>query len=120
MHLNLNSNETIIYFNGSDPKAKKVLAYAYSRGKKVNEMDLRSNGFTTTVWHNILQMLAIKPKQLLDKSNPYYQENIKGREFDDEGWLKILAKTPNLLKGPILVEGDKAMLCSNASDIFKF
>ena len=120
MHLKLNPNETLLYFDQNSSKGKKVLAYAQSRRKKVREMDWGKNKFTTTFWKGVLNKLGKSPKELLDKSKPYYQEHLRGKDFNDEDWLNILSKTPELLRGPIIIEGQNAILCDNANDIFKF
>ena len=67
----------------------------------------------------ILRSLDVHPKDLLNKAHPYYQENIRGREFDEEDWLTVLAKNPELIKAPIAVRGRRAILCNNPTDIYK-
>ena len=59
------------------------------------------------------------PKDLLNKSHPYYQENIRGKEFDEEGWLNVLRTNPQLIKAPIAMRGKRAVLCINPQDVFR-
>jgi arsenate reductase len=59
------------------------------------------------------------PKELMNKAHPYYQANIRGKEFTDEDWLNVIKYNPSLLKAPIAIRGDKAVLCTNATDIYK-
>jgi arsenate reductase len=63
--------------------------------------------------------LGIHPKELLNKAHPYYREHIKGREFDNESWLKVLQYNPDLIKAPIAIRGKKAILCLNSTDIHR-
>jgi hypothetical protein len=50
-----------------------------------------------------------------ERAHPYYQENLRGRDLDSEGWLQVLAHNPGLLKAPIALHGDRAVLCEPAS-----
>lgn len=120
MHQKINPLETILFMDNSCPKSKKVLAYAKSRNSNLLVKDWNKDRFTTTMWKELLVKLNKSPKDLMDKSLPYYQENIRGKNFNEEDWLNILAKSPFLLRGPIVIEGKNAMLCDNASHIFKF
>ena len=119
MAIKLHANETLIYYNPACNRARKLIAYARSTRNKINEVEWPKTSFTTTYWRQLLDMLKLQPKELLDKSLVYYQQNIRGRVFDDEAWLYVLMKNPHLIKGPIVVKGNKAMLCTNPSDFFK-
>ncbi len=55
----------------------------------------------------------------MDKSHPYYQKNIRGRAFNDQDWLNVIMHNPSLLRAPIAIRGNKAVLCSSATDIYK-
>ena len=55
----------------------------------------------------------------MDKSLPYYQANVKGREFEDRDWTNLLMKNLDLLRSPIAVRGDKAIILDNPTDIYK-
>lgn len=120
MHQKNNPLETILYLDTNCSKSKKVLAYAQARNNNLMVKDWNKDPFTTTMWKELLIKLNMSPKELMDKSLPYYQEHIKGKNYKEEDWLNILKKSPFLLKGPIVIEGENAILCDNASHIFKF
>jgi len=61
----------------------------------------------------------VHPKDLMNKAHPYYQKHIRGREFDKESWLKIIQYNPDLIKAPIAMRGNRAILCTNPTDIYK-
>ena len=113
-------NEILIYYDRNSSRAKKVLAYARTISRHVNEVEYHRTSFTPTMWKQLLQRLNMKPKSLLNKANPYYQLNVRGRDFDEEGWLNILIRNPDLIKAPIVVKGSQAILCNNPTDILKF
>lgn len=117
--MKIHNQEILLYFNPSTSIGKKTRAYAQSVSKYINEMEYHKTNFTSTLWKQILSMLSMEPKQLMDKSNPYYQQHIKGRLFDEEGWINILQKNPDLIKAPIVIMGSNAVFCSNPTDVYR-
>lgn len=55
----------------------------------------------------------------MNKAHPYYQAHLRGRDFDDEAWLKILANNPYLFKAPIAVRGRRAVFCETPTAIYR-
>lgn len=112
-------NEVLVYYNPRTSRGKKVLALAHSVANNVNDVEYHKSPFTPTIWRRVLSMLELRPKDVLNRAHPYYQANIRGRDFDDEGWLNILVRNPDLLKAPIVIKGKKAVLCNNPTDIYQ-
>jgi arsenate reductase (glutaredoxin) len=110
-------NEILVYYDKNSDQAKKVLAYARTITRHINEVEYHKTPFTATMWRQLLQLLDMKPKNLMNKAHPYYQLNVKGRDFDEEGWLNVLIRNPELIKAPIIVKGRRAMLCCNPTDM---
>ena len=120
MHKTLTSSSEIqLYLKSDCSKSKKVLAYAKSISNNINAVDIGRTKGTGTIWQSILSKLDKSPKQLLDKSKPYYQENIRGRDFDKRDWTYLLMNNPELVRSPIAIRGDKAMIIDNPTDIYK-
>lgn len=111
--------EILIYYNPESSNDRKTIAYAQSITPHVRTYSFDKAPSTGTSWQQILKALNLRPKDLLDRSHPYYQNHIRGRDFDDEGWLNVIKHNPYLIKAPIAIKGNKAVLCTNASDIFK-
>src|SRR5690606_19894171 len=83
----------------------------------VKELDFDHYKLTKLMWGEILELLHLEPKQLLNKADPAYQADIAGHNFDDDGWLEILVKNPRLIKAPIAILNKKAVLCESPEDI---
>ncbi len=113
------ASEILVYYNPQSARARKVLAIARSISPSVREVEYHKTPFTPMMWHQLLAMLELRPKDLLNKSDSYYQENIKGRDFDAEGWLNILINNPDLIKAPIAVRGNRAILCNSPNDVLQ-
>lgn len=111
--------EILIYYNPDSSNDRKTVAHAQSVVSHVRSYSFKQAPSTGASWQQILKSLDIHPKELLNKADPYYQEHIRGREFDKESWLKVLQYNPQLIKAPIAIRGRKAILCINSTDIYK-
>lgn len=111
--------EILLYYNPNSTADRKTVAHAKSTGLKIKSFHHDQAPSTTTSWKTIIENLGVHPKELLNKADPYYQSNIRGKEFDDEDWLNVLKNNPSLIKSPIAVSGNKAILCQTPTDIYK-
>lgn len=118
MSTTLNSKELTLVYDSTTNEGRKALAYATSLASKVNKQDVSEVSLSTTFVRQVLKQLNLRPKDLLNRAHPYYQEHLRGRDLDGEGWLQVLTHNPNLLKAPIALHGDRAVLCEPASLIY--
>jgi arsenate reductase len=117
--MKVHSEEILLYYDPSMSIAKKTLAYAKSISQNVNMVEYHREHFTPTVWRQILGLLNMEPKQLVNKANPYYQLNLKGRHFETDDWINILTHQPDLIRAPIAIKGNFAVLVDNPTDIYR-
>jgi len=113
------SREILIYYNPTSSSDRKTVAHAKSLVPHLKTYAFGKTPSTKTSWKTILSSLDVHPKELLNKAHPYYQENIRGREFSSSSWLNILERNPDLIKAPIAIRGRKALLCNTPTDIYK-
>ncbi len=111
--------EILIYYNPESSNDRKTVAHAQSVVQHVRSFAYEKAPSTGTSWQQILRSLGLHPKDLMNKAHPYYREHIKGREFDEESWLKVLRYNPEIIKAPIAIRGKKAILCLNSTDIHR-
>jgi len=114
-----NPRELLIYYNPESSAHRRTVAYAQTLSRYVRAYSFEQAPSTETSWQQILQALDIHPKELLNKAHPYYQEHIRGCEFDEACWIKVIQNNPDLLRAPIAIRGKRAILCLNATDILK-
>ncbi|MBI1305579.1 MAG: glutaredoxin [Bacteroidetes bacterium] len=113
------SHEISILYNPECSKAKKAIAYAKTFSGRVLSFEYSKQKRTPTQWREIIGNLGLRPKDLLDKSKEYYQKNIRGREFEEEDWLNVLINNPELIRSPIAIRGNRALMLDNPSDILR-
>ena len=111
--------EILIYYHPEERSDRQTLAVAKSVSSHVRSYAYGQTPSTETSWKSIMQALDCHPKDLLNKAHPYYQSHIKGREFDDASWVKILRFNPDIIKSPIAMRGRKAVVCTTPSDVYR-
>ncbi len=111
--------EMMLYYDPESSSHRATLAHARSIVPHLKAFDWRKTPSTGTSWQQIIAALGKHPKELLNKAHPYYQEHIRGREFDDESWIKVLQFNPGMLRGPIAIRGKRAVLCATPTDIYR-
>jgi arsenate reductase (glutaredoxin) len=112
-------NELFLYYNPSHSVDKQMRAYAKAVSNHVNEINIEKEPITSTGWQTILNKLQLRPKDLLNRAHPDYQNLIAGRTWDDEGWLNILIRNPHLLKAPIAIKKERAVLCLTPNNLLE-
>ena len=117
--MRLHPSELYFYHSSEQPIEKQTKAYAKTLTKFVNEIDIIKEPITATQWDQILRKLELRAKDLLNRSHPDYQNLIAGKDWDEEGWLNILVRHPYLIKSPIAIFKNRAILCRTPSDILK-
>ncbi len=118
MSTTLNAKELTLVYDSTTNEGRKALAYAYSLATKVNKQDVSEVKLSTTFVRQVLKQLKLRPKDILNRAHPFYQQHLRGRDFTAEGWLDVLSHNPTLLKAPIALHGDSAVLCEPASLIY--
>lgn len=113
------SREILIYYHPDSSDHRKTVAHAKGLTNHLKTYAFGQTPSTSTSWQTILKSLDVHPKDLLNKAHPFYQQHIRGREFNKTSWLNILAKNSEMIKAPIAIRGNRAILCSNPTDIYK-
>jgi arsenate reductase len=117
--MKLQRDEMVLFLDCTSSSHKKTRAYAHSISEHIREYTFVDFKFTKSIWRDILTMLSVEPKEILNKADPRYQKEIKGKTFDEDGWLNILINNPCLIRAPIAIMHEKAVLCISPKDIYK-
>lgn len=112
-------SELYFYHNSAQPIDKQTRAYASSIAKFIHEIDVVAHKITATQWNQILLLLNLRPKDLMNRAHPDYQRLLAGKNWDHESWLNFLVQYPYLIKSPIALFRNRAILCKTPTDILK-
>jgi len=112
------NHELYLIYNPDTELGRKVRALAPSISSVVHEIDVRSKWVTPFRWKEIVNLLDLSSvKELINTSHPDYEKALGGKDFSERDLLEILYQDPQLVKGPIGVLRDRAVLCNNSADI---
>jgi arsenate reductase len=112
-------SELTLIYNSKMSLDKKTLAIAQGISSQINKQDLNQVRLSSTLFRLAVEKLGVNAKDIMDKSNDLYQESIKGRDPDIDSAYYMISNNPELLRCPIALFGNKAVLCNTPTDILK-
>lgn len=105
----LNMNVDLYHY----PKCKKsraALEYIRQQGVEPIIINYIEEGITEQTIKYLLDLLKLSPFELVRQNEEFYKENFKHKTLSDKEWIEALSKYPKLLKRPIFVYGNRAVL----------
>jgi len=99
-----------VYHNPRCRKSREGLQFVREKGIEAEVIDYLKNPITVEELREIIMKLGKKPTEIVRTQEEYYRKNLKGRDFTDEEWIKILVENPKLIQRPIVVEKHKAVI----------
>lgn len=111
--------ELTLLYNSHRELDLKTLAMAHTLGVKINRQDLTSVRISETLFMLFLDKLEMEPCEIVDKSNPYYQSELRGKGYSSPEWYEIILHKPELLRAPLAMYLDKAMICTSPNDMLR-
>ncbi len=112
-------NELTFLYNKNKELDRKALAMAHTLGVKINRQELSTVRISESLFVLFLEKLEKDPKSIIDKSNPYYQKELKGRNFNLQEWYQIIKRKPRLLKAPLAMYKNRVTICQAPNDILR-
>ena len=116
--MHLKKDELTILYNSNRDRDKNTVTYAKTITGKINKQDLNSVNVSATLFRMIFERLG-DVKQVVNKADPYYQENLRGAELAPKMWFEVLKKRPELLKAPVVFYKDNIVICNTPTDVLK-
>lgn len=98
-----------IYHNPYCKKSRAGLQYVQAKASDVEIIDYLKNPLTEKELKVLLMKLNKKPQEMVRTQEAYYKSELKGQQFNDDEWIRILVENPKLIKRPIVVKGNKAI-----------
>ena len=110
-----------VYFNSTDLNDREAKSYLSSIQKRVLFVDLTKNSLTQRQWAEILDDLELSPSKIVDQNHELLQDkNGKKVDLSLEDWLDVLVKSPQIIMGTIIIEGDKSMYFRTPKELIEF
>lgn len=112
-------NELFLIYDPHSNVGKQTKAMALDICSHINEVDVVHEKLSPTYWREIMSMLGVHPDELLDHTHPDYKKKVADNNYTMDGWLEVLVHEGYLVKYPIVVFDQCAVLCHTPTDIMK-
>jgi arsenate reductase len=104
-------NNFTIYHNPRCSKSRQTLELIKANGIDPSIVLYLEEPPTAETLSNIINLLKLKPRDLLRKSEDEYKAlNLKDTTIDDIEIIKFMSKYPKLIERPIVISGKNAIL----------
>lgn len=117
--MKIEGNEIIIFYRSDINSDREAVANAHGISSHVKAYEFGKSGLTAQQWKQVLDRLDMEPRELLDDTHSKYNEYAHGRTFSAEDWLHVLTNNSDMIKGPIAMSSEKALLCRVPSDVHR-
>lgn len=99
-----------IYHNPRCTKSRQTLAILKDKGIKPEVVKYLEDTPSTDELRQIIELLGIKPEDLVRKNETVYKEKFKNKELSEDGWIEAMVQNPKLIQRPIVIKGNKAII----------
>ena len=99
-----------IYHNPRCRKSRETLQIIMEKGIQPTIVEYLKNTPSKEELQNVIDKLGLKPESLVRKGEKVFKDNFKGKNFNDQEWLEILAKHPVLIERPIVIKDETALI----------
>jgi arsenate reductase (glutaredoxin) len=93
-----------IYHNPRCSKSRAGLAYLNDNDIPREVVEYLKTPLSVDEMKKLFMKLNLKPADVVRTQEDIYKKELKGKNFTDEEWIRIILENPKLLKRPI-VEG---------------
>jgi len=98
-----------VYHNPRCKKSRAGLQYVQERTNDFEVVEYLKNPINESAFKDLLMKLNLKPHDMVRTQEAIYKSDFKGKNFNDDEWVKIMVENPKLIKRPIVVKGNKAV-----------
>ena len=99
-----------IYHHSQCKKSRAGLQFLKDKGVPFEVVEYMKTPLTDKEIEKLLIKLNCNPIDLVRKQEEYFRQNLKGKNFENHEWIKILLKHPKLLQRPIVEAKYKAVI----------
>ncbi len=101
---------TTIYHNPRCSKSRQCLAILEEKKEDIHVIKYLDTPITEEKLIEIIELLAIKPIDLVRKNETIWKEKYKSKEITDKELIKIMCTHPKLIERPIVIKNNKAII----------
>lgn len=99
-----------IYHNNRCSKSRQGLGIIEDSGKEFEIIKYLENIPSEKELKGIINLLGIKPIELVRKNEAIWKENYKGKNLTDTQIITAMVENPKLIERPIIINHGKAVI----------
>lgn len=99
-----------IYHNPRCTKSRQGLEIVENSGKPFEIIKYLDEHLSAKALKEIINLLGIKPIDLVRKNEAIWKSNYKGKTLNDAQIIDAMVKNPKLIERPIVIRGNKAVI----------
>lgn len=107
----------IIYHNPRCKKSRAGLAFLIENGVEPETREYLKEPLSVEELKRILMKLNIPAAELVRTQEDQYKKELKGMNFTEDEWIRILLENPKLIRRPIVEAKYKAVIGDPAEHI---
>ncbi|WP_406683939.1 arsenate reductase (glutaredoxin) [Seonamhaeicola sp. MEBiC1930] len=107
-----------IYHNNRCSKSRLGLAALEEAGKDFEIIKYLENIPSKEELQEIINLLGIKPIELIRKNEAIWKQNYKGKDLSESEIITAMIENPKLIERPIVINGDRAVIGRPTEKIF--
>ncbi len=121
MTLANSDKEITLIYHSHEHIGRQILALAQAENIPVHDIDLAHVKLTPTHWAELTSKMRINARDLVNTEDPDFSQKFgKVEDLSESDWLTLLVHNPEILKAPIVMQGDKIVIMTNAQDMLNF
>ena len=101
---------TTFYHNPRCSKSREALKLLEEKGETIEVIDYLKNPPSKQELKQIIELLGIKPAELLRTQEAEWKDNFKDKDLSDDQIIEAMVKFPKLIERPIAINGTHAVI----------
>lgn len=108
-----------IYHNPHCSKSRSGLKYLQSKTSDYTVYNYIKKGLKEEDLKEIILKMNVHPSELVRENEELFKKELKGKNYTDIEWIKIICDNPKLLRRPLIVSKYKAVIGDPVENIDK-
>ncbi|QAA81010.1 arsenate reductase (glutaredoxin) [Aequorivita sp. H23M31] len=110
---------TTLYHNPRCSSSREALRLLEESGETIEVVKYLQNPLSKKELEQLIELLGIKPIDLVRTKEDEWKENFKGKNLTDSQIIDAMVKFPKLMERPIAVNGTQAIIGRPAKNVLK-
>ncbi|HJT51568.1 MAG TPA: arsenate reductase (glutaredoxin) [Nitrosospira sp.] len=114
------AEKIVIYQKPTCSKCRATIALLKNSGEEFDAINYYEAPLTSERLRELINKLGVAVGDVLRSDEPLARElKLRERELSDDELIKIMVENPDLIQRPIVVRGDKAVLCRPPENVME-